>query len=82
MVSDVSGNDVGTGSHRKGIVAGDPASLPGIFRQIAEKAQGGEANFAKLFHMTGPREIISLSVLNGNFLIKARQRTVKTTREP
>ncbi len=82
MVSDMPGSDVGTGSDRKGIIAGDTAAHPSFFRQISEEAQGSQANFAKFFDMAGPREIVCPRVLDCRLLIKAWQRAAKTAGEP
>src|SRR6201997_2593646 len=82
MVRQVAGDDEAEREHRERIAAGDAASRPGGWLQVAKEIDACPANVVELLHVGSPGQAIGLRACGGNVLIEAGQRRVKAAAEP
>ncbi len=82
MVRGVSGNDVGQGTNRESVAAGDAGSHPGIGGQIGVERNRCESHAPELLDVGGPGDAVRFCPSCGNVLIEALQGRLESAGEP
>ena len=82
VMGDVAGDDVGDCTDGDRVIAGDTATRPRLVRQVLEKRNRAQPDGPELFDQLGPGRLICIRRLDRDILFKARQRVLKSAREP
>src|SRR5262245_6556400 len=82
MVGEVAGDDVYERPHGDRIVAGHATTGPRLGRKSVQKRDGRSPDGLEFLDQLCPRGIVSMSVVDGDVLVKTRERVLKTTGEP